>query len=1280
VRSFRLASTIVLAAAAWARTAAALTADVPTRDPSLVGQAYTFRAVASGTVGVVQYRWNFGDGMPGVFSPNAGEVQHTFAQPGHYPVLVTIKDEAGFTSVGLVHTVNFPIPNRAPTASTDILYDRAHDRVFIVNEDDDSVSVVDPTALTKVAEIPVYQRPTALAIAPDGKIWVVHRDDYAVAVIDADRLAVERGFRLPYASQPTGLAMSPSGDAAYVTLMALGKLLKLDPSKGNVVGTVDIGSWCRGVSVSQDGRDVYVTRFISADSHGEVVRVDGPAMKVVARFSLAPDTTTMDSDQGARGAPNYLFSAVISPDGRQAWVPAKSDNIFRGTLRDMQELNQDDTVRPMVGILDLAQGTELRDLRIDLDDRNLPTHVEFSPLGDYAFVSLTGSGLVEVRDAYSKAFVTAMQQAGTAPRGLVLGPDHRLFVHGSLSRNLVVFDVADILASGDQSTKKIGEVPIVTRGKLSAEAHRGKQVFYNSADGRMTVEGYMSCASCHFEGFEDGRVWDFTSRGEGLRNTSSLLGRRGAGQGRLHWSGNFDEVQDFEQEIRALFNGSGFIADSDLAVGTRSDPLGDPKAGLSADLDALAAYLETLDHVDPSPYRNPDGSLTADAVAGKDVFFRLGCDFCHVGKDFTDSRRGMLHDVGTIKASSGNRSGKPLLGIDTPTLLGVWETAPYLHDGSAPTIRDVLTTANPRDAHGFTSSLSAKELDELVAYVMQIDNELPLRRLPFEPGAPGDAGPSDAGTVGRPPASTPKGLGHCGCKLGERSGSIEGAIVVLASLLALGWRRRRLAEGARLIGSSILLVGATACSALATDNGSNRHPGTDVDSGADADVDPPIEPAPSWANLPPVKDGDAELAHLATREAQYAKLCATPRGDRFFQRMCGGVRPNVADFAGLLRLVGLDRARAFALTGNSTSLVAMSVSALNPRIVVFPRVNDMLERPKELVALGFVRGEQFVEIASRDSATGAPNFYLLRFEQRCNYEAGCTLADLLTERIEHGWTAYSIYDERDLENTSFDCGACHRPGAYGTRKILRMQELVSPWMHWFPQRFLRRTDSDRVLGGQFLDAHGADAQYGGVPVATIANAVSEGSGAELEALIRAEGFGDQPNSFDPRIESEIADGGTSSTWLAQFQASLRGDAITVPYPGIDVTDATKRTAATKSYRDVVSGTAAPGTLIDIRDVLSQDAVEKLGFVPQPNADGRAVLLQMCSRCHDGRGNPEVNRAKFDVRKLDQMSRAEKDVAISRLMEPPTSPGKMPPWRAARMTDAATQVAIIELSK
>ena len=165
-----------------------------------------------------------------------------------------------------------------------------------------------------------------------------------------------------------------------------------------------------------------------------------------------------------------------------------------------------------------------------------------------------------------------------------------------------------------------------------------------------------------------------------------------------------------------------------------------------------------------------------------------------------------------------------------------------------------------------------------------------------------------------------------------------------------------------------------------------------------------------------------------------------------------------------------------------------------------------------------------------------------------------------------------------------------------------MQELASPWMHWFPQRFVQRTDSDRALVAQFEEAHQVDARYGGVPIDQITQALDEGSGAQLEALVRAEGFGDQPNPFDAQIATEMKSG-ASPTWQARFQTHLAGDAIAVPYPTIDVTDEAKRTAAARSYRDVVRGATARSGLLDIREVFSDDARQKLSFVPQPGADG-----------------------------------------------------------------------------
>ena len=798
---------VFVAASSWSFPAWALVADVSPPGPSLVGENVTFRVAVSDAVGAVSYRWNItewvGTDETGVaVEVETDEASYTFAEPGHYTVNVLVVDESGSNAGGsFTHLAHHPVTAQPPGVSTPIVYDAVRDRVYSVNQDNDSITSIDAAALVKLDELPVYRRPEALAIAPDGKLWVIHRDDYAVAVVDLDTFAIERGFRLPYASQPVALAMSPTGDAAYVTLMALGKLLKLDPLTGSVLGEVSVGPWPRGLSVSHDGNDVLVTRFISADGAGEVVRVDGSALSVVGRIELAPDTTSMDAAMMGRGLPNYLFSVGITPDGRSAWVTGKKDNVFRGTLRDGNALNQDSTVRPIAAILDLAMGAEVLDRRIDLDDRSLPLHVTFSPKGDYALVTLAGSNMIEVRDTETGITQITLMGSGFAPRGTVFGPDHRLFVQGWLSRSVLAYDMSKlVLEFSTETPEKLADIPTVSMETLAPQILRGKQIFHSAADVRMTSQGYITCASCHFEGFEDGRVFDFTGGGEGLRNTTSLLGRRGMGHGRVHWSANFDEIQDFEKPIRELFGGRGFIADALLDEGTRREPLGDPLAGLSPELDDLTAYVTSLSEVHPSPFRNPDGTLTADAQVGKALFERLGCGSCHAGSDFTDSSQSLLHDVGTMKASSGTRLGEPLEGLDTPTLLGIWETAPYLHDGSAPTLHDVLTVSNPTDLHGTVSELTTAEIDQLVSYLLQLDGDIAPRRLPFETAEPGgdagadagmpeggipDAGVPDSGLPG--PAPTTRPPAGCGCEV-ARSGS--GGLFVIVAWLALALVRR----------------------------------------------------------------------------------------------------------------------------------------------------------------------------------------------------------------------------------------------------------------------------------------------------------------------------------------------------------------------------------------------------------------------------------------------------------------------------------------------------------
>jgi hypothetical protein len=95
----------------------------------------------------------------------------------------------------------------------------------------------------------------------------------------------------------------------------------------------------------------------------------------------------------------------------------------------------------------------------------------------------------------------------------------------------------------------------------------------------------------------------------------------------------------------------------------------------------------------------------------------------------TDSRwlapgQPLLHDVGTLGEGSGQRLGGGLPGLDTPTLHGLWSSAPYLHDGSAASLRDVITVRNPDDLHGRTTQLLVGDIDNLEQYLLSLDGSV----------------------------------------------------------------------------------------------------------------------------------------------------------------------------------------------------------------------------------------------------------------------------------------------------------------------------------------------------------------------------------------------------------------------------------------------------------------------------------------------------------------------------------------------------------------------------
>lgn len=148
---------------------------------------------------------------------------------------------------------------------------------------------------------------------------------------------------------------------------------------------------------------------------------------------------------------------------------------------------------------------------------------------------------------------------GLAPQALLLdAASQRLLSHDFLDRQVSRIDVATLLTAGTPSFATV-QRSLVSRESLAAGVKRGKEIFYDAADERMGGEGYMTCATCHIYGGHDGRSRDFSGRGEEVRNTTDLRGRAGLGHGLVHWSANFNEIQDFENDIRGAFGGTGFM-------------------------------------------------------------------------------------------------------------------------------------------------------------------------------------------------------------------------------------------------------------------------------------------------------------------------------------------------------------------------------------------------------------------------------------------------------------------------------------------------------------------------------------------------------------------------------------------------------------------------------------------------------------------------------------------------------------------------------------------------
>jgi YVTN family beta-propeller protein len=367
----------------------------------------------------------------------------------------------------------------------------------------------------------------------------------------------------------------------------------------------------------------------------------------------------------------------------------------------------DTSVFPKVSVLNVKTEGHQTSEHISLPETDrpvgLPWDVALAKDDTELWVVNAASNDVSVIDVSNPKRPTrqAHVTVGDNPRGVVLSPDGgTAYVNNTLAGTVSVVDTQIYTVTG---------VVTVTAIPLPPALLHGKRLYHSSARPDLAQARWISCNTCHVEGEHDGRTWLLQYVGEVplgarpviTRNTTSLLGMIETYP--LRWSAEWDESADSEFSVRFEQFGSGLI-DGDM-----NPTLGAPNQGRSYDLDCLALYIDSL--ALPDRIR----ALSEAEQRGKAVFesAEAGCATCHPAPLYTDLRQ---HDVGTA-GDYGEWFG-PL--IDTPTLRFLYDSAPYLHDGSATTLRDVLTTANPDDEHGITSHLTEQELTDLVAFLLAV--------------------------------------------------------------------------------------------------------------------------------------------------------------------------------------------------------------------------------------------------------------------------------------------------------------------------------------------------------------------------------------------------------------------------------------------------------------------------------------------------------------------------------------------------------------------------------
>ena len=547
---------------------------------------------------------------------------------------------------------------------------------------------------------------SSLALSSSGTtLFAAHRWSGEVVRLDVDRSGIHIDAVTKTHSEVRSIALSGDESTLYAALSRSREILVLAARDCSQITRLRISGEPWAVLPSSDAHSLFVAdfdgnRILCIDAASGSIQKTSPPIARPSCLTYSPKGDSIYT-VGFRTGPitqldlqcrilrtipapkqlNQCRSLTFGPDGTLYAPQTRSDTAAGGRMFDR-------SVFPVVAAL--APAGPRVSLAFSPDLLVVPPHRPREVAVDTSTLYLASAGSDDVLaiDLATRSPKWHATHIGQEPDGITLDTSRGLLHVLTLTGQEIV--TLNARTGEVQSRRRFAH------DTTPAQIARGRYLFGNATDARLTKDQWMSCAVCHPDGAVDGRQWNF---GGGPLDTQPLRGALACAP--LHYTAHLDEIQDTYDFTRDTMAGRWFLPKREI-----NEYLGPSNAGYSEDLDALAAYIESLAPKRPPP---PPPEMFGLIEEGRRIFFSetAGCAACHPPPLYTDSGQRdtqgnfIRHNVRTWNEGEDEAFKR----LDTPSLLDLRQTEPYLHDGRAPTLESVFTHHNPQNRHGYTSHL-----------------------------------------------------------------------------------------------------------------------------------------------------------------------------------------------------------------------------------------------------------------------------------------------------------------------------------------------------------------------------------------------------------------------------------------------------------------------------------------------------------------------------------------------------------------------------------------------